>query len=589
MTVPSTPAHTPHPPDNTPLSKTCWIIVLTLAAFICLTQAAVMLSMLLGRLAMPAAAPLALALSLLIGIAAARAAGRRRWRQALPALLALAILLAATAFSAFYFDLSWDGQNYHQSAIYALAQDWNVLFHPLRTFEHSQGTQPWVDHYAKGPWYFAAAIFDATGYVEWGKSINLLALAASALALFAAALDAGLTRARAAIIALVLAFNPVVISELTTFLVDAVMAAFLLTTAAAIFSYLRRPRPLLAWIILCASAISINAKFTGLVFLCMIFTAAALWCLLFQRRRLFPFLAVSATALLLGAGVLGYNPYVTNTFLRHNPFYPAIGTKDDAQHDIEKFETPSNLIPHNRFYRLLFVTFGRPGNAPYPHRPTNAQLMPPFAAAPSDLRFYDYHETRVAGFGPWFSGLLILSTLLFLYALCRPGVSRIAMTLVALTLLASIFSSAVFWWPRYGPQFWLLPALPALFLLAGALQRWEAAAAWTLLAGLLANALIVAAVHLAWETRSTLTLRRELAQLAQSPQPVLVFFDEFAVSGQGRMDAWHIPFLRTLKPIPASRQLMSVVEGYPHPIQYRLIPNPESTHAPRPATAPTRP
>ncbi len=62
------------------------------------------------------------------------------------------------------------------------------------TFEHSQGTELWVRHYAKGPWYFAAAIFDATGYVEWGKSINLLALAASALAVFAAALDpAGLT------------------------------------------------------------------------------------------------------------------------------------------------------------------------------------------------------------------------------------------------------------------------------------------------------------------------------------------------------------------------------------------------------------
>ena len=131
-------------------------------------------------------------------------------RQATPALLALAIILAATGFSAFYFDLSWDGQQYHQAAIYALAQDWNALAQPLRDFEHSQGTQLWVRHYPKGPWYFAAAIFDATGYVEWGKSINLLALAASLLAVFAAALDAGLTRPRATLLAHVLALNPVV-------------------------------------------------------------------------------------------------------------------------------------------------------------------------------------------------------------------------------------------------------------------------------------------------------------------------------------------------------------------------------------------
>ncbi len=89
---------------------------------------------------------------------------------------------------------------------------------------------------------------------------------------------------------------------------------------------------------------------------------------------------------------------------------------------------------------------------------------------------------------------------------------------------------------------------------------------------MLANALIVATVHLAWETRSSLTLRNELAQLSHTGHPVEVFFQSFyAVSGQGRMDAWHIPYIRTLKPIPNSKELMSVVEGYPRPITYRVL------------------
>jgi len=168
--------------DNAPPARTCWITVLVLAAFICLTQAFVMLSMLVGRWGMVGAAPLSLALALAVGIGCARSTGARGWRQTTPALLALAIFVVGTAFSAFYYDLSWDGQQYHQSGIYALAGDWNALANPLREFEHSQSTELWVRHYAKGPWYFAAAIFDATGYVEWGKSINLLALAASGLA-----------------------------------------------------------------------------------------------------------------------------------------------------------------------------------------------------------------------------------------------------------------------------------------------------------------------------------------------------------------------------------------------------------------------
>lgn len=572
----------PNTRDSAPLATTCWLTTLTLAAFICLTQAFAMLAILLGHRAMPATAPLALALSLLLSIPATRATGARGRHQLTPALLTLALLLAATAFSAFYFDFSWDGQQYHQSGIYALAQDWNPFTNPLITQEHSQGTEKWVRHYPKGPWYFAAAIFDATGRVEWGKSINLLALAASFLSVFAAALDARLTRPRAAIVALVLALNPVVMSELTTFLVDAVMAAFLLVAAAAVFSYLRRPSRILAWTILLASAIAINAKFTGLIFLGVIFAAAALWSLLRQRHRLLPLFAIAAASLFLGVCVLGYNPYVTNTITRHNPLFPAMGSaafpnKNELQNDIDKFETPTNMIPHNRVYRLLYATFARPSNAPYPHRPTNATLMFPFAATPADLHFYDYHETRAAGFGPWFSGLLLFSTLLFLYALSRPTVARTALLLIALTLIASLLMTSVFWWPRYGPQLWLLPALPAAFLLRSPTRRWESLASWILLSGLLANALIVAGVHLAWETRSTLKLRSQLADLDTATHPVDVFFQSFAISGQGRLDAWHVPYTRQLKALPNSTELMSVVEGYPRPITYRLTPDPITT------------
>ena len=372
------------------------------------------------------------------------------------------------------------------------------------------------------------------------------------------------------------------------------MACFLLVATAALFSYLRRPTPLLAWILLLASAISLNAKFTGLVFLCIIFTATAAWCLWRQRNRLLPFLALSATSLFLGTCVLGYNPYVTNTLYRHNPLFPAFGSaafpnKNELQNDIDKFETPSNLIPHNRVYRLLFATFARPSNAPYPHRPTSAELMWPFSATPSDLHFYNYHETRAAGFGPWFSGFAILAAFLFLWTFLRRAPARAAMSLVAATILFSLLISSVFWWPRYAAQLWLLPALPAAFLLRNPAKHWETIAASTLLSGLLANALIVATVHLAWETRSTLTLRTQLAQLSHTGHPVEVFFQSFAVSGQGRMDAWHVPYIRRLSAIRDSNELMSVVEGYPRPIKYRVLSETAATTTSPPRHRPSLP
>jgi len=77
---------------------------------------------------------------------------RRYW----PPCLAVSVMALALAMSAFYFDLSWDGQWYHQVGIYTIARDWNPLTEPLRDFTPQLHSS--VRHFAKGPWYVAAAI-----------------------------------------------------------------------------------------------------------------------------------------------------------------------------------------------------------------------------------------------------------------------------------------------------------------------------------------------------------------------------------------------------------------------------------------------
>src|SRR6202042_3049991 len=128
----------------------------------------------------------------------------------------------------------WDGQWYHQTGIYALAKDWNALTDPLRPFTEVPNTELWVRHYPKGPWYVAGAIFDTTGQIELGKCVNVIAWAAMGLATLAAALDYGLRTSRAAAIAVVVAMNPAVISEITTYMVDGVMMSYLAVVAATI-------------------------------------------------------------------------------------------------------------------------------------------------------------------------------------------------------------------------------------------------------------------------------------------------------------------------------------------------------------------
>src|ERR1700761_9181052 len=114
----------PSLPDRA-LAAQCWSTTAILGCFLCLLQLGAMLSVMIGHLGFPIVTPAAFIFALIVGAwLEPKAPGKpsRRW---LPCLLALAIVGISVAVSAFYYDLSWDGQWYHQTAIIRIAKDWN--------------------------------------------------------------------------------------------------------------------------------------------------------------------------------------------------------------------------------------------------------------------------------------------------------------------------------------------------------------------------------------------------------------------------------------------------------------------------------
>jgi hypothetical protein len=572
---------------NQSLAAVCWITAVILGGFMCLAQLGIMLSLLIGRFGIASVAPLALVLALLLGGLLGQHIGITDQRRFWPSGLALGVIALALAISAFYFDLSYDGQWYHQLGVYTIAQDWNPLTEPMRDFTPQLHTS--VRYFAKGPWYVAVAIYETTGCFEAGKCSTVLSWATMGLAVFAASLDWGLRRRFAAAIALVVVLNPVVMSELTSYMVDGILVASLTTVVAALFSSMLRPQRAVIWVGVMATILCINAKFTGAVYLVFIFAAGAIWCLLRRREWVFAYCRWVFLALYLGAVVFGYNPYVTNTIYRHQPFYPILGSRDfpvniSARGDVnERWETPKNMAGRSRLVHFGYAIFGRPGNQPYPSatdgKPElNARLMWPFAASLADLHAYCYQETRVAGFGPFFSGALLLSLGLAAWLLVQSKSSRLALMMAALTIVGSLLVSVDLWWPRLGPQLWLLPILPAIFVFWDARSSRATGVAWSLMLLLLVNAGIVAGVHLTWETKASLRLRQQLTELRESGKEIEICFNKFARSGEERLKSWGIPYQeKSLKEIHDGTELMSVVEGYPRAVQFQPIDEPTNS------------
>jgi hypothetical protein len=536
-----------------------------------LTHLGVMVSFLTSHAILPFVVPAAFAGALVIGDWLGRREGLCGRSRLWPLGLTLGLTVLSIGVSAAFYDLSWDGQWYHQVGIYRVAEGWNPLKVPMQSF--SGDNQLWVRHYAKGPWYQAAAMMSASGHVEWGKFVTWLAVDAAFLAVLAACLDAGISRRRAAAVAALVALNPVVTSEIVSFLVDGLMVCYLACYAAALFSGIRRPNGLVLFVGSVAVICSINSKFTGLVFLCFMTAGAGLYCLL-QRRDLFwRYVGLNLGVIILGAVAFGYNPYVTNTLHRGHPFYPLMGTKahpslpQQGNDQIEKYETPHNLMGRSRFVRFGYALFGRPGAQPYNNDP-DARLMWPFLVPPKDLAEYRYHETRIAGFGPFFSGALVVSLALTLWLMSKPG-QRGLLVLCTAAVVLSLLVSIHTWWARYGPQMWWLPLIPVVVAFWISRSRAQTATAWGLVVVLSVNALIVAAVRMDWEVGATRTLQRQLVDLKASGKDIEVDFQYFGEAVGNRFKTWGISYAPVRRgQIQDGPELLSVVNGYPGGIHY---------------------
>jgi len=548
-------------------SATCWLAAGILIGFLCLTQLGMMTSLLAGRIGMAWVAPAALLLALIGG----DQMGRRMnlgglWRLSVAALV-LIVIAVAVAMSASCFDLSFDGQWYHQRAVLQMEGDWNPLVEPMR-----RDLIKWTPYFSKGPWYVAAAIYQLTGQIEWGKCTTWITWAAMVLSAFAAGLDWRLRRMQAAAIAVVVALHPVVMSEISSYLVDGVMMATLLVLIAAVFSGLRRPRTIVVLVGILAAIFCANTKQNGLIYECIVFAAGGLWCLFRRREWLLRYTGLVLLALVLGVGVFGYNPYVTNTIYRHNPLYPAVGT-DALEKVNNNLETPKNMVDRNRFVRLGYAIFGRPGNAPYAGM-KNAELMWPFTASLSDIAIYRFQEGRIAFFGPYFSGALLLALGLMTWLMLQQNIPRLFPALAALTIIASLLLSPLQWWPRIGPQLWLLPLVPVIAVFLDGRSHRATCAAWVLVVLMIVNGGIVAGVGLTWEINASRTLRGQLAELHESGKTIEVDFRQFEMSMEEKLKTWDVPYQKMdpKKKFRDGSELMSVVDGYPGTIRYRVLP-----------------
>ncbi|MBP2628760.1 MAG: hypothetical protein H6Q68_3471 [Firmicutes bacterium] len=439
--------------------------------------------------------------------------------------------------SGLFYDISYDGQVYHQEAVSQLVNHWNP-FQDYITKDRSHSAVL-LNHYAKGPWLYEAALYTATGQIEQSKVFNFLLIIISFL-LALSALKRGdrFSTWRAIFFSLLLALNPISIYQAFSFYIDGQLASLLLCLLALSYRLVSHHDKVVLCSFIMSIALTVNIKFTGVVYVVACIGLVGGWLWLFKNKHLYGhFIKSSIIGLFIGICVIGYNPYVTNTVYYGHPFYPLYGGGAQTM-DIMTSNSPQGFMQMNSLEKLYVSIFSLSANK---FDSEGQTLKMPFTVELTELRPFVYGaDIRIGGFGPWFSGIVVIALIILLLMF----VFRTKDNMCGVGLFASIMLSVLInpeaWWARYVPQFWLAPIIIAAVASSDA-KKIVRYLGVVLAGAVIINIGLVSYPYILGNYYCTQDLDRQLQYIAKQQQPIKVCFGDFT-SNYVRFARWGIDY-----------------------------------------------
>jgi hypothetical protein len=455
--------------------------------------------------------------------------------------LLVCVIVASIIVAEYFYDVSFDGQSYHMESVYQLGTTWNPTQRELPDSVNLTEAI-YVNHYPKGSEIPQAAIYQVTHRLESGKATNLMLLAAAFFLCLAYLYRLNRHSFRQIVfISALFVLSPVTIGELISFYVDGEMSllilAFLVLSCMVVYEEKWYNVMTLGSVVV----LMINLKFTGVLFAAIFSSGLLVYLLVKGKKPVFRRILLNAAAAgLIGILIAGYYPYVTNFRNYGTPFYPVMGP---GQKDIISNVYPTRFSNMNRFQKLYISFFSHTDELKiYEDKNPRIPLKLPFTVNKTDLINAPKLGIKMAGFGPFFSGAVFLSLVLYLMLWLDENERKkiFDLTLVLVVLLISVFLVPEAWWARLVPQLWFFPLLVAFG--SGGLQtrtaRWLRGIIY---ASLVVN-IMLSSLIIPWNLLKTEEVKYQLDQLKSSRDTLQVEFSYFK-SNRFRLRENGIPYV----------------------------------------------
>jgi hypothetical protein len=458
-----------------------------------------------------------------------------------------------------FFDISYDGQGYHQEALMQLSSGWNPFYEQLNSLE-SNNMDRWLNHYSKGVWIYESILFKVTRDIESAKLFHLWLM--SAAFIFALSFLLRFKKIPTTfifLVSLLAAFNPVSIYQSLSFYLDGQLMSLMVILLAIMGLIYTESNGYYYFLLLMVISVLVNVKLTAGIY-AFIFVAAYMAILWMKKRhgRLRKVFLSAGGAFILGFLLFGWSPYVTNLVYQGNPLYPALGT-DRSDYTLPQF--PANFNGKNSGYLLFYSIFAKSDNV----RGTDrlAHLKVPFTFSGDELKAFTDTNAKQGGFGPIFGGAILLSFLVAIWGLVtlwrekrrlgnhkgnsrgvhREGAKEAPLATIGLLLfcmgviLVSCLINPASSLARFIPQMWLFPIF-AFFLAYHSNKRPVRMIGGLIIWILLLNNILIAYTYYGYNSNITGLYKDRLGRFAATGEqnPHKFYFGHFRTSNTSRFN-----------------------------------------------------
>lgn len=416
------------------------------------------------------------------------------------------------------YDVSWDGQWYHQDAILKLYNGWNPFYSNAITNYVLIDSDMWIQHYPQASWYLQASILDLTEKIQGAKSINIILIINLLMLSYYTLVNYIKLKSRlvSIIISICIALNPVACYQLNSFYVDG-QSAMLLSSYILLLIILYKEKSLLTYLLIASLIIyTCNIKFTNLIYVSIISLSYYLLDLFTNKKLNYKLSAYFISIFIVTVFYVGYGSYGRNIIEKGHPFYPLLG-KNSYGNIVADVNKSANFINNNRFENFILSTFSYPK---YSRQPNNSELRIPF----TKTEYFQYSRTdsEIAGFGAIYSDLLliiiILITIPLIYYL-KKYKEYYPLIVLIITIISTVIIIPEMFVARYIPQFWLVPIILLLMAYIRYNSIFKGITLITFLA-LILNSYFILERQYKHQQEVKFSIDQELAYLKTLKQPI---------------------------------------------------------------------